>query len=117
MFASGLIVDGLHCFDDDLWEACDCVLNRDKKIEGTRYGVMLKKDWVRRVRGFSKNYFKGNIEETIYCLKDVTLWFKWNKINKTFKDVDFQKILTRPTYNNVSNYASQACSGGACDIV
>lgn len=26
MFASGLIVDGLRCFEDDLWKACDAVL-------------------------------------------------------------------------------------------
>ena len=26
LFASGLIVDGLRCFNDDLWKACDTIL-------------------------------------------------------------------------------------------
>lgn len=117
MFASGLIVDGLHVFNDNLWDACDYLVNKDRKLEGTRTEVLLKKDWLRRARQFSRNYFKSNVEEMIYCLKDVHLWFKWNKITKSFKDVDFEKILTKPKYNDVADYAAQACSGGQCEIV
>jgi hypothetical protein len=116
MFASGLIVDGLHYFDDNLWDACDHVLNKNIKIEGTRTQVLLKKDWVRRAKQFSKNYFKNDIQKCIYCLKDVHLWYRWNKISKSFKDVDFQEILTKPTFNDVSKYAAIACSGGKCEI-
>jgi len=33
MMASGLIVDGLHAFDNNLWKACDCVLGVGEKIK------------------------------------------------------------------------------------
>ena len=117
MFASGLIVDGLHYYDNNLWEACSSVLNRDKKFEGTRTEVLLKKDWVRRAKQFAKNYFKNDLDRTVYCLKDVHLWYKWNKISKTFKEVDFEQILTKPTYNDVDKYSAVACSGGQCELI
>jgi ribonucleoside-diphosphate reductase alpha chain len=33
VMASGLIVDGLHAFDNNLWEACDAVLGQGKSLE------------------------------------------------------------------------------------
>lgn len=117
IFASGLIVDGLHYFEDDLWAACEAVLDKNRKVEGTRTEVLLKKDWIRRAKQFAKNYFRGDTQKCIYCLKDVHLWYKWNKISKSFKEVDFQDILRQPEYNDVSKYTAQACSGGACEIV
>jgi ribonucleoside-triphosphate reductase len=116
MFASGLIVDGLHCFNDNLWEACESVLKDVATLEGTRQQVLLKKDWVRRVKKFSKNYFKNNLQETIYCIKDVHLWHKWNNIGKSFKSVDFSKILEKPEYKDIDTTAGMSCSGGACEI-
>lgn len=117
IFASGLIVDGLHYFDENFWEACDCVKDINKIIDGTRTQVLLKKDWVRRVKKFARNYFKNDLEKTIYCLKDVHLWKRWNDVNRAFKQVNFEEILTKPTYNDVGNYSAQACSGGSCDII
>lgn len=117
IFASGLIVDGLHYFDNNLWDACAHVTDKNKKVEGTRTEVLLKKDWIRRAKQFSKNYFKNDTPKCIYCLKDVHLWYKWSKIGKNFKEVNFEKILTKPSYNDVSKYASSACSGGACEII
>lgn len=117
IFASGLIVDGLHYFEEDLWAACEAVLDKNRKVEGTRTEVLLKKDWIRRAKQFAKNYFRGDTQKCIYCLKDVHLWYKWNKISKSFKEVDFQDILRQPEYNDVSKYTAQACSGGACEIV
>ena len=32
LFASGLIVDGLAAFADDLWKACDCVLGEGERL-------------------------------------------------------------------------------------
>lgn len=117
IFASGLITDGLHYFDNNLWDACDHVMNKDKKICGTRPEVLLKKDWVRRAKQFSKNYFKNDTQKMIYCLKDVHLWHKWNKITKSFKDVKFDEILSKPVYNDVDKYGAVACSGGSCEII
>jgi ribonucleoside-diphosphate reductase alpha chain len=116
IFASGLIVDGLHYFDQNLWDACEHIMSKEKKVDGTRTEVLLKKDWIRRAKQFAKNYFKSDITKMIYCLKDVHLWYKWNKINKSFKEVDFEKILTKPTYNDASDYGAVACSGNSCEI-
>lgn len=116
LFASGLIVDGLHYFDGDLWRACEHVKNRSLKFEGSRDKCLLQKDWVRRAKKFAKNYHKGKIDKMIYCLKDVHLWHKWCTIAQEFKPVDFGTILTMPSYSDVGDYAAAACSGGACEI-
>lgn len=115
MFASGLIVDGLHYFNNDLWEATDLILN-NKEITGTREQVLLKKDWIRRVKKFARNYFKSDIQMTIYCLKDVHLYHKWEIIMRNFKKVDFQLFLSKPSYTDIDTIGAIACSGGQCEI-
>jgi ribonucleoside-triphosphate reductase (thioredoxin) len=117
LFMSGLITDGLHYFDGDLWQATTHVLDKELALEGTRAQVLLKKDWIRRVKKFANNYFKRDINETIYCMKDVHLWHKWCTINKGFKLVDFTEILTKPSYTDIDTMGAIACSGGACEIV
>lgn len=115
VFASGLIVDGLHYFNDNLWEATDIILH-NKELEGTREKTLLRKDWIRRVKKFAKNYFRGDIKETIYCLKDVYLYHKWEVIMRNFKKVDFNEFLTKPEYTDINTLAAISCAGGACDI-
>ena len=116
LFASGLIVDGLHYFNDNLWIACDMLLDKSIPITGTREQALLKKYWLARAKKFSRNFFDGDMQKTIYCLKDVHLLHKWEVINRSFKPVDFGKILNKPTYKDVSDFAAQACSGGSCEI-
>lgn len=116
LFASGLIVDGLHAFDNNLWDACTAVLNKEVVLVGDRYKVFEKKDWVKRAKKFAKNYFKNDLEKMTYCLKDVHLYHKWKTINREFKDVDFTKILSRPTFKDINEYSAMACSGGSCEI-
>lgn len=116
LFASGLIVDGLHYFNNNLWQACDCLLDTNIPIVGTREQVLLKKDWIRRGKQFAKNYFKGDIKETIYCLKDIHLFHKFETINRNFKEIDFGQILKKPSYKDVSEYGAMACSGGSCEL-
>lgn len=116
LFVSGLIVDGLHYFNENLWEACDVVKNKNLPLSGTREQVLLKKYWIRRVKQFAKNFFNGDLNKTIYCIKDVHLFHKWELINRKFYPVDFSKILNKPYYKEISNYASVACSGNSCEI-
>jgi len=116
LFAAGLIVDGLHYFQDDLWAACKALQDKSVVISGNREQVLLKKYWIDRAKKFAKNYFKGNIENMIYCLKDVHLLHKWETITKQFKEVNLSKILDAPEYKDVSDYAAMSCSGGACLI-
>lgn len=118
VFASGLIVDGLHYFDNNLWLACDLVLDVEEKnpIIGTREQVMLRKYWIKRAKKFARNYFKNDVKKMVYCLKDVHLFHKWDTINRQFKDVDFSKILEKPEFKDINEFAAVACSGGMCEI-
>lgn len=117
LFASGLIVDGLHYFNNNLWQACDYLFDSSIPIIGTREQVLLRKDWLRRAKQFAKNYFKNDIKNMIYCLKDIHLFHKWESINRAMKEVDFEKILSKPTYKNVAEYGAMSCSGGQCEVV
>jgi ribonucleoside-diphosphate reductase alpha chain len=116
IFMSGLIVDGLHYFNNDLWAAVKLVKDPKLSISGTRADVLLKKDWLRRVKQFSHNYFGGDTTMTIYCMKDVHLWHKWVKIKRHFKLVDFVTLLQEPAYMDVNKTGAIACSGGVCEI-
>jgi len=116
VLASGLIVDALHYFDNNLWQACDHLLNKDLCITGTKEQVLLRKYWLQRARKFSRNYFKGNHQQTVYCLKDVHLFHKWLTITRSFKTLDLAEILPKPEYKTVSHYAAMACSGGSCEL-
>jgi ribonucleoside-triphosphate reductase len=116
IFMSGLIVDGLHYFNNDLWMAVKLVSDPKLPITGTRADVLLKKDWVRRVKQFSRNYFDGDLITTIYCMKDVHLWHKWVKIKRHFELVDFTTLLREPEYLDINTTAAIACSGGSCEL-
>lgn len=117
LFISGLIIDGLHYFNQDLWKACEVVEKKDIKLVGTREQVVLQKYWISRVKKISNNYFGGDKVKTIHCIKDVHLLHKWEGINRQMKYVDFSKILNEPTFKEIGNYGAQACSGvGGCEI-
>ena len=117
IMASGLVVDGLHYFDNNLWLACDTILE-SLPVNGTREQVLLKNYWLTRAKKFAKNYFKNDMKKMVYCLKDVHLFHKWETVSRQFKEVNFGEILNKPQYKDISDYAAQACSGvdGSCDI-
>lgn len=115
VLASGLVVDGLHYFDNNLWLACDTLIE-GLPVTGTREQVLLKKYWLDRAKKFAKNYFKGDIRRMVYCLKDIHLFHKWETITRQFKEVDFGQILDKPQFKDISDYGALACSGNSCDI-
>jgi len=117
MFMSGLIVDGLHYFNNDLWEATSYIIDEKKQFIGRHEQTLLQKDWVRRARKFARNYFKGDLTKTLYCMKDIHLWHKWHVVNRNFKPIDFSTILTRPNYKDIGKYGAISCSGGSCEVV
>jgi ribonucleoside-triphosphate reductase len=116
LFISGLIVDGLHYFNNNLWESCDLVKNPEIPLTGTREQVLLKKYWLSRAKKFADNFFDGDLQKLVRCLKDIHLLHKWELITREMFPVDFSKILEKPTYKNIADYASVACSGGSCEI-
>jgi ribonucleoside-diphosphate reductase alpha chain len=122
LFASGLIVDGLHAFNEDLWGACSKVLGEDIIIEAMidipkiKEDSALQKDWIRRAAKFANNYFKGDIGLMTHCLKDVYNYHRWCKIKKQLKEIDWEKENVQPKYAEVDTLASAACVGGVCEI-
>ena len=128
LLASGLIVDGLHTFDDNLWAACDCALGRGenlkeetartfpkrvfKAIENVR---MEKLDWVRRARKFANNYFGGDVLKMTRCLKRVDACKKWEDLSRTHTPVDYTKLIERQDNTTVTQ--TMACTGGKCELI
>ena len=128
IMSSGLIVDGLHAFDDNLWAACDCALGRGEDletptpkiypkrvyeaIEAVREG---KKDWVRRAHKFAENYFDRDMIKMTRCLKRVHNCKLWEDLTRTAAPVDYTQMIERQDNTVVS--ATIACAGGKCEII
>jgi ribonucleoside-diphosphate reductase alpha chain len=113
LFASGLIVDGLHAFNN-LWTACDQLLYNEKLEESSEN--VLKIDWLRRANKFAKNYFRGDLLRMTYCLKDVYNNKRWSEINREFKEVNWENVSIEPQYIDIDTLGSIACAGGSCEI-
>lgn len=106
LFASGLIVDAIHGFRD-LWEACD-VIKYGTEMEGeTRDN---REAWIRRFTKFADNFFDGDLQKTEYCLKDVALLHKWNKIQQTITEIDFRDVFKEQLEIDIDTTGAQACS-------
>lgn len=114
MFASGLIVDGLHAFGN-LWTACSTVLGFGETLDDSSE-TLLKRDWVRRAKKFADNYFNGDLTKMTYCLKDCYNLHKWEKIKNSFKPVDFSEAMTENVFVDADTLGSQGCAGGACEV-
>lgn len=116
LFASGLIVDGLHAFDDDLWKATATALGYGLDLT-EEASDLLRRDWVRRFGKFASNFFDGDSEKASFCLKDVYNLHKWVRIQRTIQDVDFSAELGRKEFVDTGNLAGAACAGGVCELV
>lgn len=142
VFASGLIVDGLAAYDNNLWRACDTVLgygeNISTPVEKPEYPAkknmkelaeyflarevydtwFYKTDWVRRVKQFAERYFEGDVKRATYCMKHVSLWKTWCDLKREYKEVDWNLVNEeRETYIAADTLGAAACSGGNCEIV
>ena len=118
IFASGLIVDALHCFNNDLWDACEATISKNFNLTGDRVTVLLKKDIIMRIKKFAKNYFNGNTKKTIECLKDVHLYHKYVKIQRilSLNEIDFSNVDYSMNYLSTDALSGVACSADGCEI-
>lgn len=116
MFASGLIVDGLAAFNQNLWSACDVLNGFGAKLDNESKEDLLKRDWVRRAKKFANNYFAGDILEMTNCLKDCFNLHKWKTIERDLQPINFSEELQVKKFVEVDGLAGQACAGGACDL-
>ena len=128
LMSSGLIVDGMVAFDDNLWAACDCVLGRGEDLEAPVpntypkrvYEAMIalrdaKRDWVRRAHKFARNYFGGDNLKMTRCLKRVHNCKLWEDLTRTYAPVDYTQMREREDNTVVTQ--TVACSGGKCDLI
>ena len=127
LFASGLVVDGLHAFDDNLWAACDCALGRGtnldeptpaiypKRVHEAIEGVRATKlDWIRRARKFAKNYFGNDVLKMTRCLKRVDACKHWEDLTRTNLPVDYTQLIEKQDNTTVTQ--TVACAGGQCEL-
>lgn len=117
MFASGLIVDALHAFDENLWQACDTAMGFGLTLDAEDSAHLLKRDWVRRFKQFANNFFGGDVQKTSFCLKDCYNLHKWIGIQRNIKEIDFSTELKAKQFVDADTLASQGCAGGSCEIV
>jgi ribonucleoside-triphosphate reductase (thioredoxin) len=130
LFASGLIVDGMHAFQDDLWAACACALGTGRSLELPTIEagkenleelqdqikkLLAQKDWVRRSHKFAKNYFGGDVRRMTYCLKRVHNCKMWEDLQREYIPVDYTLMIEESDETKLVD--AVACSGGKCDIV
>lgn len=111
LFASGLIVDGLKAFNDDLWKACSAI----QGFGGDVSDDAAKVDWVRRAKQFSTRYFEGDVKRCIECLKRVSLAKLWEDLTREAVDVDYTTMVEKTDETTMTG--SAACAGGKCDII
>ena len=117
LYASGLIVDGLHAFNNNLWLACDTLQGFGEDLNGDdNSDTLLKRDWVRRANKFAKNYFGGDVLKMTFCLKDCFNRHKWDSIERNIVPIDFAKELGRQEFVDADTLAGATCAGGACEV-
>ena len=117
MFASGLVVDGCHAFNNNLWMACDTTMGMGLVLDEEDSEHLLMRDWVRRAKKFAKTYFDGDLLKMTFCLKDVHNLHKWESITRNLKPIDFTTQLDKQVYTEVDSMGAQGCSGGVCELV
>lgn len=117
VFASGLIVDGLHAFKNNLWDGCMHALTDGEYIEKYEIDEFRALDWIRRVKQFADRYFEGNVEKVTYLLKDVATWKKWVDLNREYSSIDWSEVVEeKESLIDVNTMGAQACSGGKCEL-
>lgn len=111
VFASGLVVEALKAFNNDLWNASATANGFGENIESHDNENLLKRDWVRRFNKFADNYFKSDKKKAEYCLKDVYILHKWEKAQQHLVDIDWVSELHEKKFIDIDTLGSAACVG------
>jgi len=127
LMASGLIVDGMRAWDDDLWAACACVLGHGENITLPDFNSVKqrnrwkrennydeKMEWLRRAKQFSDRYFNEDLRKMTYCLKDVYNWKLWCDLKREYKPVNWEDFHEERDNTKITD--TVACAGGKCDL-
>lgn len=114
LFTSALIEAGLTAFNNDLWTACSTSMGFGETLSKEDHSDLLKRDFVRRFNKFATNF--KSTEECANCLKDVYNLHKLWKINKSIKNINWNKELNKKTYIDIDTMGAIACGGGKCEV-
>ena len=112
IFGAGLITDALGNFRN-LWEAFAIANNPSGECQED---LDNKREWIRRFHKFANNYFEGDRVKAEYCLKDLYICHKWEKIQQNFKPIDFSSQLKEKKFTEIDTMGAIACSSGVCEI-
>jgi len=139
MFASGVIVNALRVFNNNLWEACTFALDiqREQRPQiPTRSGCEVdetkdlqeiqeyqerlrafsdRTNWVRQAKKFAANYFRGDVRRMTYCLKRVQVLKWWEDLVRSYQPVDYS-LLHEDGDGTTEVTLESACAGGKCEI-
>lgn len=107
-FAAGLVVDSLKVFSN-LWDAVSAATYGS--VSSDQEKVDIQQDWIRRFKKFADNYYGGDVKKAEYCLKDVALLHKWEKINQNYVSVDFTSQLSAKKFIDIDSMGAAACVG------
>jgi ribonucleoside-diphosphate reductase alpha chain len=130
IFASGVVVEGLQAFENNLWKACNVLLNRDViSLEGylskpwdastniTHKIFKIRKNWLEQAIKFANKYFADDITRMSYCLKHVYLWKTWCDLHREYKEIDWSDVVEENEYTqDIDQTGATACAGGACTL-
>jgi ribonucleoside-diphosphate reductase alpha chain len=141
MFASGLIVDGLRAYENNLWKACDAALGIGEKDHKPRHNSQTRDgdedpdvirqemedfrrkmeayharmDFIRRAKKFAANYFGGDVRKMTYCLKRIQIAKTWEDLRRVYVPVDYTLMPERED-GTLAVELDSACAGGKCII-
>lgn len=112
IFGAGLVTDALKVFSN-LWEATTIAQNPHSQCQESLDNQI---DWIRRFDKFARNYFDSDVKKAEYCLKDLYIAHKWQKIQQNYKSIDFVNDLKEKKYTEIDTMGAVACASGACEI-
>lgn len=112
VFASGVIVNALNAFENNLWKACDAV-NNNWEVPNSK-----QINWVRQAKQFAERYFNGDVRKMTYCLKDVHNWKTWCDLKREYKEIEWADVIEDKEYTiDINTTAGAACAGGKCELI
>ena len=103
----------LAAFDDDLWAACDTALGCPMGF-GVQEPNKTQEMWIKNFQRMAHDHMDGDLKKATYCLKDVYLIKKWDRLMNEYRDVDYTTMFEA---KNVVDFGQMpACAGGVCEL-
>ena len=123
IWCSGLIELAIRAYKTDVWKACSDILKNDYVETINSVSITDPKslrnradriELYHKARRFADKYFESDYKRLTYCLKDVYNWKMYCDLTRTFKAVDYIKMIEHE--DNTAPEQEISCAGGACLI-